>query len=278
MTYTIEPNNYVGPDESKLIRLFGRYLSLLIKPIIFNWSMNQEDSIKDQLNGGIRYIDLRVATKRSDHRVYFLHGLYGAEITQPLVEVKDWLDTHPGEIIIMDFQHFYKFTDQHHQSLIEHLRHLFRGKMCPLQNSLEYITLQWLYRQRYQLFVVYRDISARNYLDLWPSGAWPTPWPNTVNSTELIDFLNEGLKKRVPLAGYVSQCLLTPDGTYVMKHICGNLHRDLCPKCRGVTIPWIEENSPGSGGMNIVITDFVSLDNFLFSKSVIQRNVQLLAL
>ncbi|XP_058794322.1 PI-PLC X domain-containing protein 3 [Phymastichus coffea] len=276
MTYTIEKNNDIGPDEPVPIRNIGRRLSIVIKPIIFNWSINQEENVKDQLDGGIRYLDLRVATKPGDNNIYFLHGLYGDNISQPLHIVNEWLNQHPNEVIIVDFQHFYNFDEANHRSLINQIKFIFRGKMCPVYNKFDNITLQWLSLQKYQVFVVYRNAIAQYYTDLWPGGLWPTPWPETVDSTKLVNFLNNGLQKRSRDAGYVSQCLLTPTKTYVTKHICGNLRRNLTPVCRSVTMPWVEQHSPGNGGMNIVITDFVTYDNFSFSRKVIQRNETLL--
>lgn len=117
---------------------------------------------------------------------------------------------------------------------------------------------------------------AKNFQDLWPSGMWPTPWPDTTNSKELNEFLTETIKRRLPNLGFISQCLLTPNISYVMRHLNGNLDKDLSEKCRLASFPWINSNKPGPGGMNIVITDFVSHCDFLFSKTVIQRNATLL--
>lgn len=275
MTYTIERRNDVGPDELPVVRFLGRYCSLIAKPIIFNWSINQYDNITEQLNGGIRYLDLRLATKSNDE-IHFLHGLYGAEITRPLQDVADWLSSHPNEVVILDFQHFYAFTERHHRSLIDKIRHIFRDKMCPIYGKFDHLTLEWLSFRKYQVFVVYRNIVIRNYTDLWPSGLWPTPWPNTVSTSKLLRFLDSSLQSKVPNIGFVSQCLLTPSVSFVVRHLCGNLHRSLGNRCRSATLSWIQKNHPGTGGMNIVITDYVSVNSFLFSKLVIQRNVTLL--
>ncbi|XP_014215853.1 PI-PLC X domain-containing protein 3 [Copidosoma floridanum] len=278
MTYTIERNNDVGPDESKMIRTLGRYFGVVTKPVIFNWSVNQYESVKDQLDGGIRYLDLRVATKPNDDKVYFLHGLYGSEIGEPLREVANWLDAHPRELVILDFQHFYDFEEVRHRGLIDQLRAIFHRKMCPVSHhqKLDHTSLDWLASERYQALIVYRNPIAREYRDLWPSGLWPTPWPNTVSTSKLVDFLDAGLRERSRDTGFVSQCLLTPSTAYVARHICGSLHRDLSAQCRRAILPWLERCSPGSGGLNIVITDFVSFDQFSFSKLVVQRNASLL--
>ncbi|XP_012273901.1 PI-PLC X domain-containing protein 2 isoform X2 [Orussus abietinus] len=276
MTYTIAKYNEVGPDESMAIQFLGRYCSLISKPIIFNWSITQYDNVTQQLNGGIRYLDLRVATKLGSDGIYFLHGLYGSEISDPLQEVADWLATHPNEVVILDFQHFYIFSDAHHRFLIEKIHTLFWGKLCPVFGNFSHISLQWLALEKYQVFVIYRHVVAKDYTDLWPSGFWPTPWPDTVHADYLLNFLDTKLGCRSPQTAFVSQCLLTPDTFFVMKHVCGNLYRDLSETCRHAILPWIQKNSPGSEGLNIVIADFISNHNFEFPKTVIKRNSQIL--
>ncbi|XP_043265188.1 PI-PLC X domain-containing protein 2 isoform X2 [Colletes gigas] len=272
MTYTINRRNDVGPDEPKYIRALGRYCSLLSKPIIFNWSITQHDVIKDQLNGGIRYLDLRVATKPTNGDIYFLHGLYGSTIYQPLQEVAEWLTSHSNEIVVLDFQHFYSFSETDHRHLVDTIFRIFQRSLCPIASSFDHITLRRLNLEKYQVIVIYRNAYAKNYSNLWPSGLWLTPWPNTVRVDELVDFLNKELQTRNPNIGFVSQCILTPDVPYVLKHICGTLQRDLVPACRKVILSWINEKRPGRGGLNIVIADFVSDDNFLFCKTVIECN------
>jgi len=275
MTYTLERRNDVGPDISTFIRTISRYSPIIAKPIILNWSLTQLDDIKQQLNGGIRYLDLRVATKPRTNNIYFLHGLYGAEINKPLLDVADWLTSHANEIVILDFQHFYDFTDQDHHRLVDRITQIFRGKLCPVSSRFDHITLQWLVLKRYQVFVIYRNIYAHN-TNLWPSGLWRTVWPDTVRVDELIDFLNIELQSRSLDIAFISQCLLTPDTSYVVKHLCSSLQRDLVPRCRKAILSWISQKRPGRGGLNIVIADFVSDDNFLFSKTVIQSNMKLL--
>ncbi|XP_076635170.1 PI-PLC X domain-containing protein 2 isoform X3 [Colletes latitarsis] len=145
MTYTINRRNDVGPDEPKYIRALGRYCSFLSKPIIFNWSITQHDVIKDQLNGGIRYLDLRVATKPTNGNIYFLHGLYGSTIYQPLQEVAEWLASHSNEIVVLDFQHFYSFSETDHR----HLKRL-RKKLLEFvaKRSMAYTVAEHCSRRR----------------------------------------------------------------------------------------------------------------------------------
>lgn len=265
----------MGPDEPRYIRALGRYCSLVSKPIIFNWSITQHDDIKDQLNGGVRYLDLRVATKPADGDIYFLHGLYGSKIYQPLQQVAEWLSSHSNEIVILDFQHFYSFSEMDHRRLVDTIFRTFHRKMCPLASSFNHITLQWLNLEKYQVFVIYRNVYAQSYSNLWPNGLWRTPWPNTVRVNELTEFLDLELQARPLEIGFVSQCVLTPDVSYVMKHLCGTLQRDLVASGQKGIITWIDRKRPGQGRLNIAITDFVSDNGFLFCKRVIESNRKL---
>lgn len=267
----------MGPDEGWLVKILGRYLPIVSKPVIFNWCINQENSVKEQLDGGIRYLDLRVASKKDDPRgVFVVHGLYGCEIGEPLEEINNWLSAHPDEVVILDFQHFYAFTEALHGTLISRIKRIFGRKMVTLHARLDSLTLAYLNSRGQQVFVVYRNIVAKGHNDLWPSGLWPTPWPNTVSTSNLIAILEEDIKTRNNEQGFVSQCLLTPTTSYIVRHFCGNLQRDLVNKCKQAIFPWIQNNTPGPGGMNIVITDFVNVENFAFSKLVIQRNIELI--
>lgn len=275
MTYTISRGGKVGPDGPNFLRHLGCFV-VVAKPIIYNWSITQHVDVKAQLNGGIRYLDLRVARKDNTNEICFLHGLYGAAIEQPLQEIADWLLSHSGEVVIIDFQHFYEFDDHLHKILIRIIDNIFKDKLCPVFPSFSHISLQWLALEKYQVFAIYRNSAAMNQTNLWFSNLWSTPWANTVNPRYLIKFLNEKLESRNQRTGFVSQCLLTPDTMYVARHVFGNLEKNLGNVCRDITLPWINEKKPGNGGLNVVISDFVSYNDFLFSKTVIQRNVELL--
>ncbi|CAL7933202.1 unnamed protein product [Xylocopa violacea] len=278
MTYTINRQSDVGPDEPRYIRALGRYFSSVSKPIIFNWSITQNKSIKDQLNGGIRYLDLRVATKSTDNHIYFLHGLYGSKIYQSLKEIAEWLVSHTNEIIILDFQHFYLFAEINHRHLIEIIYQTFQTKLCPVSSTFDHITLRSLNLKNYQIIVIYRNAYAQNYSHLWPSGLWRTPWPNTVRVNELINFLNVELRSRSLQIGFISQCLLTPDVFYVLKNPCGTLKTNLVAQCQKDILSWINQKQPGRGGLNVVIADFIADNDFIFCKTVIDSNKKFLKL
>ena len=47
---------------------------------------------------------------------FFVHGCYGYAIVDLLKEMKVFLDNNPKEVLIVDFNHFYSFTDEIHKA------------------------------------------------------------------------------------------------------------------------------------------------------------------
>lgn len=60
----------------------------------------------DELQDGIRYFDLRVCTTESGAFVT-CHGLEGAPLKDILDGTRAWVDSHPGEVVILDVNHHY---------------------------------------------------------------------------------------------------------------------------------------------------------------------------
>lgn len=65
-----------------------------------------------------RYLDLRVATKPATKDVFVVHGQYGSTIENIFQDINTFLADHESEIVILDFQHFYSFTQENHSYLM----------------------------------------------------------------------------------------------------------------------------------------------------------------
>jgi hypothetical protein len=106
----------VGPDEKELVQKLGNNPLIgpwLVKPIIYRWARCQHATIQDQLKFGIRYFDLRVG--KNGDKMCILHALYGLEVLQVLLDLKEFLDKHEQEVVILDLQHFYGLSPGDHQ-------------------------------------------------------------------------------------------------------------------------------------------------------------------
>lgn len=72
-----------------------------------------------------------MATKPNDFKFYTVHALYGDPVMKELVNIKQFLLSHTKEIIVLDFQHFYDFSETDHYQLSSVLKSLFHDMICP---------------------------------------------------------------------------------------------------------------------------------------------------
>ncbi|XP_060522263.1 PI-PLC X domain-containing protein 3 isoform X2 [Cylas formicarius] len=276
-TVDITMNSKVAPDAEKILQKLQCLLCL--RYIMARWSKTQSYSASEQLRSGIRFFDLRIATKEREDNLYFVHGLYSDEVQTVLDDIVSFLETHPQEVVILDCQHFYGFTRQTHIRFMQLLTSTFGAKLLPYTEHMDFLTLEYLTTLfGYQVITVYRSDEARfGQPLLWPSANFPNPWPNTYNQTDLFNDLDSGLKSRSLSVGFVSQCILTPSLSYIFKNLFSNL-KDKCGfDLEDIRTRWISKQCPGpNGGFNIVIADFVDLSDNLFAKTVINLNLKLL--
>lgn len=150
-----------------------------------------------------------------DNNFYFVHGLFCEEITEPLQQIRNFMDEHPNEFIIFDCQHFYNFANGDYGRLEKILLRIFENKFfTPKHGSLKDLTLQHAHSLNVQLLVIYRY--SRVPYEFWNSDCWPTPWPNQISVKKLKAYLDVHIKYRSPNAGFVTQCVLTPPVKFIV--------------------------------------------------------------
>ncbi|KAG8297734.1 PI-PLC X domain-containing protein 2 [Homalodisca vitripennis] len=311
MSYSITPSSSVAPDNECIVQILAKIFGKPSRRVIYRWCITQDLTVLQQLHFGIRYLDLRLSTRESDSKLYFVHGLYGEEISTNLKTINEFLDKFPDEVVILDCQHFYDFDPEDHATLKEMLKAIFGNKLCPLPWDITTVTLSWMVGRGYRVIIIYRHKSSEEDDRFWPGVRWPTPWPQTTsietmlhflsktlshraknagfvtqcvltpdvksNSDEImLHFLSKTLSHRAKNAGFVTQCVLTPDVKFVVRNPCGALQSSCAVPCFRAVIPWLQQQRPGLHGVNVVITDFVNTEAELFSTVVIGLNDLLL--
>jgi hypothetical protein len=180
------------------------------------------------------------------------------------------------KIVILDCQHFYDLSAKDHERFIAFLVATFGPKLLPCGESMTHLTLDHITKKcKSQVILIYRNKQMSRQF-LWPSACFPTPWPNTTSISYLLSFLSRGLTHRNFSVGFISQCVLTPTVWYAFT----NLFSSLKNKCALPLAPekhnWLKRQSPGKGGINIVICDFVDYQAYQFCKEVVNLNLKLL--
>ncbi|XP_076357587.1 PI-PLC X domain-containing protein 2-like [Tachypleus tridentatus] len=118
-TYSVSAMDDYAPDglflsKSRAVQLLGS----TAKKVICGWMKTQDLTCKEQLEIGIRYFDFKVATKPGSSDLYIVHGLYGDSMTSVLDSIKEFLDLHPKEVVLLHFQQLFAMTNDDHHRLL----------------------------------------------------------------------------------------------------------------------------------------------------------------
>lgn len=302
MMYTMMDGSPVTPEAPEFLELLVK----LVPGRVRDWVVTQAGDATEQLMHGIRYFDIRVCLQGDAFML--CHGVFSGLTTEPLKQIKAFLETHPLEVVVLDFQHVYRCSPEDHQRYCDELVGIFGDLVYPRKgNTLANCTLQEMAGERKQVILIYRDYWDADGL-FWTGNDFRTPWPNTMSVAGLEEYLEVTVKQRSKSTGHVTQCVLTPDGKFILEKWVTNDEEDegenrtrikhfslslsLClsslthnlksacamPVLQSMT-QWIRTRRSGPDewpGHNIFIADFVNLNEYQFVRAVLSLNGLLL--
>jgi hypothetical protein len=216
--------------------------------------------------------------------LYFTHGVYCEEIIFPLEEIFNFLSVHPKEFVILDFQHFYQFTREHHEQLTSCLLKQFNSMIyerCFHIDDFSTLTLSKALHLHKQVIIIYRQ---HNFIDksFFPSYYYSNPWPQTTNIDLLERFLDDRLQLRSSQQGYCSQFVLTPTTSFILPRFYSTLRNSCAKKVEINCKAYLEAQKPGifdeheNPKSNVFLADFVDLNDNDFARTVVDLNMKLL--
>ncbi|XP_067368237.1 PI-PLC X domain-containing protein 1 isoform X2 [Channa argus] len=263
----------VDLTQPNMLQKLDKYMKPLIRPFVYRWAITQEYTVKKQLDCGVRYCDLRIAHRPNDSStdLYFYHGVYTTlTVETVLMEIREWLDAHPKEVVILSFSHFLGLTQELHMLLLTTIRNVFTPKLCP---KTEVLTLRNLWALGYQVIVSYEHNIVSYHGDLWPH--IPYWWANKCKAEALIEEFEDRKQHGRPGGLFVTGINLTEDLKYICTHPTESL-KDLVMATYPTLLSWVKEQTPGSklGCLNIIAGDFITESNF--APTVVTLNEKLL--
>ncbi|XP_061895291.1 PI-PLC X domain-containing protein 1 isoform X1 [Entelurus aequoreus] len=275
ITYCLDSNNRSPVDltQPDMLRKLDRYLKPLIRPFVYKWAVTQEYSVKQQLDCGVRYCDLRIARRPNDNStdLYFYHGVYSTLTVETVLgEIREWLDSRPKEVLILSFSHFLDVSCEQHLLLLTSIRSIFSSKLCPETDTL---TLRKLWSEGRQVIVSYEHAIASHHRDLWPH--IPYWWANKCKAEDLIEAFERRKRRGRPGGFFVTGINLTGHLKYICTHPTVSL-KDLVTSSKPTILSWVRGQSPGGGAdsLNIIAGDFITDTHF--TQTVVALNDKLL--
>ncbi|XP_047703631.1 PI-PLC X domain-containing protein 1-like isoform X2 [Prionailurus viverrinus] len=188
MTYCLDKKLPIAQSQSWLLQLLGKVLPCITRPIMLKWSTTQVLGVTEQLDAGVRYLDLRVAhvPEGLEKNLHFVHMVYSTALVEDtLKEISEWLESHPQEVVILACRDFNGLTDNLHEYLVACINNIFGDMMCPRG---EVPTLNQLWTRGQQVILSYEEASVvSRHRELWPG--IPYWWGDQVKPQELIHYL-----------------------------------------------------------------------------------------
>uniref|UniRef100_A0A8C5YVY2 Phosphatidylinositol specific phospholipase C X domain containing 1 n=1 Tax=Marmota marmota marmota TaxID=9994 RepID=A0A8C5YVY2_MARMA len=185
MTYCLNKKSPVSHSESRLLQLLSKVVPCVTRPVVLRWSVTQALDVTQQLDAGVRYLDLRIAhmLEGSEKNLHFVHMVYTTALVEDtLTEISEWLEQHPREVVILACRNFEGMTEDLHEYLVACIKNIFGDMLCPRG---ELPTLRQLWARGQQVLLSYEDeASVRRHPELWPGV--PYWWGNKVKSEALI--------------------------------------------------------------------------------------------
>ncbi|KAL5110711.1 PI-PLC X domain-containing protein 2 [Taenia crassiceps] len=261
-SYCINGESELSQDNEAFIVLillgkFGKVLSA-------RWSRTQDVSLSEQLAAGIRYFDFRVILREVDGLFYFVHGQFAKEVSTELLSIRSFLQEHPKEVVLLDFNHLYSFSNPDSVSLLENtIVKVFSSMLVPRSERIP--SLNDLWGGAFQV-ICFLHAQTESPV-MWTCEKISSPWPNTVNVDNLIAFLNS--HPPIDLDSFhVTQGVLTPTSDYVLSNMNSALTA-LAASAGQRVIEWLTGEA---GRRNVVMIDFAVQMFPQFARTVISMN------
>jgi len=276
----------------------------LALPTVVLWSVAQTLTVEQQLLAGVRVFDIRVAWRdqkkfwgvfydgakdafgveqpegvqgpKGAETYYFKnfytwHGAYSVKLEDFINPIKDFIDKHPSEVVILKFGGFINMSDQKykdHEALIKKtFGNLIAYKATP------HSTLNELVAQNTRVIVGYDN--AEHAGPFWaPDNFCGGTWPNKRTYPELLGFLKERTQDRLSPAGdTLAKCTgklwntsteITPDGDMIKNSLnifdpnrLKSLYEADKTIDKKAIIDYLRKNNINP---NVVTTDFMNAD------------------
>jgi hypothetical protein len=290
-TYGISSDSVVAPgqDLSDSVNMVPEFLR---GALITKWAVAQNLTTLEQLNAGVRYLDIRIinrdepVTKANPvgQTFWTLHSLYSLRFEDVLRDISDFHRANPTEIVIVDLNHFYRMntsntpTKRTKSELVlaafKRLHHLIgrylRGSIAD-SNLTPNSTLSEFRSRGTPIVVIYNSrtadmIRTQSHVSLEPS--WSThsivsPWPN-VQHVSLVEKHLAALSASPSVTEngklVVFQCQISPDTSFITSHVWSGVGlKYAADRDNPMTSAWIDKTLVEKKQfLNILIFDFMT--------------------
>ncbi len=114
--------------------IFGALSSITYRGIVAKWAKAQQENVFDQLNAGVRSLDIRPYYQKGDGQLYTCHTLKTASFDSIFrnsgTSTGSFIQKHPKEVIFLKLSHF-EYPDGHSKEAYDAFANYLNKNICP---------------------------------------------------------------------------------------------------------------------------------------------------
>jgi len=154
----------------------------LARTVVARWSVTQHRTIAEQLEDGIRALDLRI--DHHDGKLVIVHGLVGPTLEDVFDQVRDFSKAHPKEIVILDLHRMP--APEHFDELEALLEAKFGGRMISVR-SVDTLTFNHFWKHDKGILMLVNSVAfSTRKPHYWNKGShYDNHWANTTDKSTL---------------------------------------------------------------------------------------------
>lgn len=266
-------------DQKDIIEELLWVAEHLLQPvgeIVRGWGTSQDRTFYQQLEGGIRYFDIRAGWDSKTNTWRAFHLAIGNSIFDLLNEVKSFLDTHPYEIVVLEVSHFEGYpTAENIKALQEGILSIFGSLLIPPTDSLR-TSIQDLVLKNTRAFITMDEVPMSG--SVWDSNVIYNTYANSPKIDEMQSYNLEQIGKY--MSGSYSSVLykiswtLTPNANTILSSIFPGKPKSLISLAdtanAQLTAFWNAQKATNSVMGNILIIDHFQTSSIM--QSILEMN------
>jgi hypothetical protein len=280
-TYSLTPTSELSPDLdiADWIRTALNWMAsdreTSIKQLTYNWAWAQNRTIRQQLDSGIRYLDIRLATHGPDEDVRIVHSMWGASLEDVVQQVADFLRVCPKEIVFLRLGTNKSGTlttpSKHH--IVKVLREKLGGLLAPrTHGARQSLRNLWATGQRVIVFLnygIWADLEGADHDTFWEEDASFVTSSDDRGETTSLSTLRGNMQALISASAAQDSSFqrlggcLTPDKDYISTRVVKSLGdcslwQDCAKDATPAVVRWLREDF-AEQSINVFMTDFYQL-------------------
>lgn len=180
------------PEWARTAVRLAEALRIPVDQLVRRWAKAQTLSVGEQLERGIRYVDVRAGWNRDLERWAVHHALTGAAVDEVMEEIKTFLVSAPSEVVVVELTHFFGDpTPDDVERLALMVVEVF-GNMTARyragKSSLFERTVGEMAEANDRVVVVFEDDDVGRRHGFWPRKTITNTYANTDNVSDMMAF------------------------------------------------------------------------------------------